>query len=168
MEDWLTAGGTVLAVVISAAAFWRTLDRVTADLMFEWEPTLGRVVGKLVIDNPLRQSVYLRGIRFKKPARQSVRISPKGSGLYDTICEAYETHMSPDQEVTVVNARIPPRGSEVLSMYIEDEETDLEFSFEWTKMPWVDRILAPGDRSYSARDLKTMKRAAKRGGRPDE
>jgi hypothetical protein len=169
MEDWLTAGGTVLAVVISAAAFWRTLDQVTADLLFEWEPALDRVVGKLAIDNPPRQSVYLRGIRFKKPARQSVRVSPEGSGLHDTISEALETHASPDQNVAVVNVRIPPRGRAVLNMYIEEDETDLEFSFVWSKTtPWAGRILAPRDCSYSATELKTMKRAAKRGERPDD
>jgi hypothetical protein len=107
--DWFNLVISSIAVGISAAAFWRTLflDRVEADLMFEWEPTLGRVVGKLVIDNPLRQSVYLRSIRFQTPSRQDIRLSPEGSGLHD-VSDGYEESVSNEDDVVVINVRIPP------------------------------------------------------------
>ena len=144
--DWFNLVISSIAVGISAAAFWRTLflDRVEADLLFEWEPTLGRAVGKLVIDNPLRQSVYLRSIRFQTPPRQDIRLSPEGSGLHDVVSDAYEESVSNEDDVVVINVRIPPNEKAVLNMHIKKDDTDLTFSFEWSKAkPWLARSLAP-------------------------
>jgi hypothetical protein len=66
--DWLNTAVAVLALGISVLAFLRTLflDQVVADLVFEWDATLGVVVGKLVVLSGTRstsQAFALRNLR---------------------------------------------------------------------------------------------------------
>jgi hypothetical protein len=127
-------------LVISVWAFLRTLfqDQVVADLVFEWDATLGVAVGKIVIENPLRHSIYLWGIRFDEPARGDVVVRMPGSGLYDVLSDAYQEAVSADNRIAITNARIPPKGDLEIELEFKGESTDLCLRFEWSKaMPWT-------------------------------
>jgi hypothetical protein len=171
--DWFNAVLGALALGVSVMAFWRTLylDQVVADLVFEWDKTLDRVVGKLVVENPLRHSVFLSGIRFRKPERRKIRVSLEGRSLRDVVADTYDELVSSDQEVALNNARIPPHGKINLELAINSNDEhdadggiDLDFTLEWSKStPFTVKSLLPRRLNYSAKDIKIMKRAAKRG-----
>ncbi|MGH6898729.1 MAG: hypothetical protein ACREJ5_19610 [Geminicoccaceae bacterium] len=132
--------------------------------MFEWDATLGVAVGKLAIENPLRHSIYISGIRFEEAARQDIVVKMSGNGLYDVISDAYEEAASPNNRVAVVNARIPPRDNLEFELKFKNHGTGLRVTFEWsTAMPWTVKCLIPRRLKYSATDIDAMKRAAKRG-----
>jgi hypothetical protein len=163
--DWLNTAVAALALVISALAFFRTLflDQVVADLVFEWNATLGVAVGKLASENPLRHSIYLSGIRSEEPARQAIVVRMAGTGLDDVISDAYEEAAPPNNRVAVINARIPPRDNLELELDFKNHGTGLRVTFEWsTAMPWTVKCLIPRGLKYSATDIDAMKRAAKR------
>jgi len=164
--DWLNTTVAALALGISVAAFFRTLflDKVVADLVFVWDATLDQVMGKLVIENPLRHSIYLSGIRFEEPARKDIVVRIVGSGLHDVISDAYHEVMSSNNAVAVIDARIPPKDKLEIELDIQKERTGLRFTFEWaTATPWTVKFLMPRSRKYSALDIDIMMRAAKRG-----
>ena len=165
--DWLNTAVAVLALALSGAAFLRTLflDQVVADLLFEWNATLGIAEGKIVIENPLRHSIYMRGIRFKEPGRQDIVVRMAGTSLRDVISDAYDEVISRNDSVAVINARISPKDKLEIELQIKREDTGLHIEFEWSKsMRWTVRFFfIPRTLKYSQEEINVMKRTAKRG-----
>lgn len=164
--DLLNTAIAALAVGISLAAFWRTLflDQVVVDLVFVWDVTLGDVVGKLVIENPLRHSIYISGICFKEPTRDEVVVRVAGEGLHDVISSSYDEAVSSDNTVAAINTRIPPQDTVEFDLEFQKDGSGLRIMFRWsTATPWAVKFLIPRSLKYSAKEINAMKRAAKRG-----
>ena len=166
MKDLISIALSSVALGISACAFWRTLfqDRVVADLVFEWSQTLGKAVGKLVIDNPLRQSLYLAGIRFREPNRDAVDVWVNSDGLHDVLTDVHQQITSSDRDRAVINQRIQPKGNLEIVLGFRQDSTGLSIKFEWSKhTPRLASFLMPRSLKFSANDIEVMKRTAKRG-----
>ena len=159
---------SVLALGISAASFVRTLflEKVVADIAFVWNQARGIAICKLIIDNPFRQSLYLVGIRFKEPARDTVSLRVANNSLDDVICNAYDEEISSEKDMAFINQRIEPKRTMEIELTFKEENTGLHITFEWSKhTPWSFLFLKPHPLVYSAKDIEVMKRAAKRGKR---